>query len=168
MPQRNEDDETRALLLGRIRTALQRLDDSDTPDNATLARLAIIFEEAVSVLRFSSHHSAGHFLMLLREPERVPAIEAIAPRDPDLQNDEDARECAALSDQTVLQPLVNDEPDTSQDMRPPMAMEAASKAGCSQPPRSTAMRTPCLTHSQRAPLGTLDNPIGRITRSHPY
>ena len=155
MPLRNEDDEARVLLLGRIRNALRQLDQSDTPDNATLARLADIFEEAVSVLHFSSHHSAGHFLVLLQEPVRVP----------DLQNDEDTHECAALSGQTAH---VNEELDISQVMRPPMTIVAASKAGGSQPPHTTAMRTPCLTHSQRAPLGTLDNPIGKITRSHPY
>ena len=162
MSQQNEV--TRALLLGRIRTALVRLNDADAPDDATLEQLAPLFEKAASIVRFSGHHAAGHFLSFLQGPDQVLTTEAISPMDPDLSSNEDVREGASLPIRTAPQPPVDSELVAYKDTQP----ATVSKAGCSQPPCSRAAKHACPTHTQSAPLGTSQNPIGGSTRSHPY
>ena len=57
MSQQNED--TRARLLDRVRAALMRLNNADEPDDATLAQLVPLFENAASIVQSSGHHVAG-------------------------------------------------------------------------------------------------------------
>ena len=105
-----QDDHSRQLLLGRIRTALERLDDSETPDDATLARLARIFEEAARIIRFSGHYTPGHFLSFLQELEQALNTEVITPMEPDFPSNENVGEGTSLPSQTTFQPPVDNEP----------------------------------------------------------
>ena len=151
-------------MLGRIRTALIRLNNAHTPDDATLAQLVPLFEKAANIVQFSGHHAAGHFLSFLQEPKQVLATEATTSMDPDLSCDEDVRECAPQPNRAPPQPPLDNAPVASNDTQPAIV----SKAGCCQPPCGYIAKQACPTHIQRAPLGTPQNPIGGSTRSRPY
>ena len=155
---------TRALLLGRIRTALIRLDSGDTPDNATLEQLVPLLEKAASIVQTSGHHAAGHFLSFLQAPDQVLTTEATTPTDADLSSKENAREGTSLPLRTAPQPPVDSEIVAHKDTQP----VTASKAGCFQPPYSRTAKRTYPTHTQSAPPGTSQSPIGGRSRPHPY
>ena len=99
-----QDGDTRASLLARIRTALMRLNDAVTPDDDTLAQLVPLFEKAASIVQFSGHHAAGHFLSFLQEPKPGHGTVATAPMDHGLPSDEDIHDDASQSNQASARP----------------------------------------------------------------
>ena len=181
MAQQNED--TRARLLGRIKAALIRCNDADTPDNATLAQLVPLFEHAANIVQSSGCHAAGHFLSFLQKPQQGLATVAAAPMDPRLPCNGDIRDNASQLNQASARPPADAMPVVSSSVRPrvPEALLDAGAGSTSQLSLSEVPSSDMLrpwygyiakqtnpAHTQKAPLGTAQNPIGRITRSHPY
>ena len=188
-----QDGDTRARLLVRIRTALIRLDNAVTPDDSTLAQLVLLFENAASIVQSSSPHAAGHFLSFLQEPQPGHGTVATAPMDHGLPSDEDIHDNASQSNQASARPPADAMPAASNAVRPCVAeaplddgsgatsqsslsevpssdtrLATVSKAGCIQPLYGYNTKQASPAHTQKAPLGTPGNPIGGCTRSRPY
>ena len=187
MFQQNED--TRTRLLDRVRTALIRLNEADTPDDATLAQLVPLFENAANIVQPSGRHAAGHFLSFLQKPKQGLATVATAPMDPRLPCNGDIHDNASQLNQASARPPADTMPVVSSSVRPRVAEAlldagagATSQLSLSEVPISdTQLATGCFqplygyiakqanpAHTQKAPLGTAQNPIGGGTRSHPY
>ena len=176
-------EETRARLRGRINAALIRCSDEDTPDNATLAQLVPLFEDAANIVQSSRCHAAGHFLSLLQKPKQCLATVAAASMDPRLPCSGDIRDNVSLLNQASARSPADAMPVVSSSVRPrvPEALLDAGAGSTSQLSLSEVPSSDTLqplygyiakqtnpAHTQKAPLGTAQNPIGRITRSHPY
>jgi len=123
-----QDGDTRTRLLARIKTAILRLNDSDTPDDATLALLIPYLESAADIAQSSRPRAAGHFLSFLQEPKPGQGTEATtAPMDHGPPSDEDIHGSAPQSDQTPAQPPADAVPAASNAMPPCTAESPANK-----------------------------------------
>ena len=123
-----QDEDTRARLLGRVRSALMRLNNADEPDDATLEQLVPLFENAANIVQSSGHHAAGHFLSFLQEPKQSLATVATAPMDPGLPCNGDIHDNASQPDQASAQPSADTMLAASSSVRPRVA-EAPPNAG---------------------------------------
>ena len=179
--------DARTSLTNRFRTALKQLDaaltlldDSERLEDATLAQIVPLLENAANIAQTSVEQLVpGYFLPLLREPRQGLVTEATAPMHPHLPSSGQILANASRLNQTSAWPstdavlAVNDQVRlATAGARPITGAEEPSQLGLSemsQQPGTRYSKSSSLCHNtQTAGPGTPQNPIGSSARSRPY